>query len=194
MSVNQPGLELRLSQLARSSPVLMRALEAARAVDPPDWLIGSGVIRDLVWDRLHGRQPRAPNDVDLAFFDPVSVDEDRERQVHAALAAEAPDIPWDVTNQARVHLWYQEVFGIAVEPVCSCADGVATWPETATAVAVRLRSDEGIEVVAPYGLDDLFDLVCRRNPRRVTLVEYRRRTRTKRVAERWPKVTILDAS
>ncbi|MEQ1549262.1 MAG: nucleotidyltransferase family protein [Chakrabartia sp.] len=35
------------------------------------------------------------------------------------------------------------------------------WPETATAVAVRL-SDEGIlEVEAPYGLTDLFGLRCR---------------------------------
>jgi hypothetical protein len=36
----------------------MRALRAARAVDPPDWLIGGGVIRDLVWDHVH--DPRRP--------------------------------------------------------------------------------------------------------------------------------------
>jgi hypothetical protein len=43
--------------MVRSSAMLMRALDVARAVDPPDWLIGSGVIRNLVWHRLHGFEP-----------------------------------------------------------------------------------------------------------------------------------------
>lgn len=41
------GLKSRLIDLVHSSGTLMRALRAARAVDPPDWLIGAGVIRDL---------------------------------------------------------------------------------------------------------------------------------------------------
>jgi uncharacterized protein len=41
------------------------------------------------------------------------------------------------------------------------------------------------------GLDDLFGLVCRRNPRRVTEDHYRRRVLDKRVAERWPRVGIV---
>jgi hypothetical protein len=48
-------------------------------------------------------------------------------------------------------------------------------------------------VVAPCGLDDLFGLVCRRNPRRVTVDQYRRRVRDKRIAGRWPRVEIIDA-
>jgi uncharacterized protein len=45
--------------------------------------------------------------------------------------------------------------------------------------------------VAPCGLDDLFGLVCRRNPRRVSVAHYHRRLRDKRVTERWPKVEIV---
>jgi len=179
--------------MVRSSMMLMRALEVARAVDPPDWLIGSGVIRNLVWDRLHGfDRPTAPKDVDLVFFDSAALGEERERQVHDALAVKAPEIPWDAKNQAAVHLWYPDVFGIAVEPLTSSADAVATWPETATAVAVRLLPDDSLRVVAPCGLDDLFGLVWRRNPRRVTVEEYRRRAHGKRIAERWPMVEIVD--
>jgi hypothetical protein len=177
----------RLVELVRSSELLMRALYAARAVDPPDWLIGAGVIRDLVWDHLHGVDPRPPKDVDLVFFDPAG----RDDAVLAALGELEPDIAWDVKNQATVHLWYPERFGVEVEPLTSSADGVATWPETATAVAVRLRDDDGIDVVAPCGLDDLFGLVCRRNPRRVTVEEYQRRVERKGIAERWPRVTIV---
>jgi len=56
---------------------------------------------------------------------------------------------------------------------------------------VRLLRDDRLEVAAPCGLDDLFGLVCRRNPRRVTVAHYHQRLRDKRVAERWPKVEIV---
>jgi uncharacterized protein len=187
------GLELRLTALIHSSSMLMRALRAARAVDPPDWLIGSGVIRDRVWDHLHGfARPVPSKDVDLAFFDPSSLDSDRERSVQREVAALEPDICWEVTNQAAVHLWHPEVFGVEVEPLTSSADGVGTWPETATAVGIRLRADDRIEAIAPCGLEDLFGLICRRNPRRVTVEQYRRRVENKRIARRWPRVQILD--
>ena len=184
----------RLIALIYSSSVLMRALRVARVVDPPDWLIGAGVIRERVWDHLHGHaQPRPSKDVDLAFFDPLALGSERERSVQREVSAQAPDICWDVTNQAAVHLWYPEVFGVEVQPLTSCADAVATWPETATAIGIRLLADDTIQVVAPCGLDDLLGLICRRNPRRVTEEQYRRRVDSKQIAKRWPRVQILDA-
>ena len=73
----------------------------------------------------------------------------------------------------------------------SAAEGVATWPETATAVAVRLLPDDKLQVTAPYGLRDLLRGVRRRNPTRVSVEEYRRRLATKQVATRWPRVQII---
>jgi len=171
----------------------MSALRAAREGNPPDWLIGAGGIRDRVWDHLHGFSPPTPvRDVDLAFFDAAALGGERERGVERALCARAPDIAWDVTNQAAVHLWYPRVFGVHVEPLSSTTEGVATWPETATAVGIRLLADQSIVVVAPFGLEDLFGLVCRRNPRRVTVEQYRARVENKHIAQRWPRVRILD--
>jgi hypothetical protein len=188
-------LESRLIKVISSSSVLMRALRAARTVDPPDWLIGAGVIRDRVWNHLHGlAQPEPSKDVDLAFFNPLCLESQHESKVQRVVTAEAPDFAWDVTNQAAVHLWYPRVFGVEVDPLTSSADGVATWPETASAVAVRLHADDSIQVVAPHGLDDLFGLICRRNPRRVTSEQYRRRVERLRIAERWPNVQILDVA
>jgi hypothetical protein len=185
-------LPKRLETLVRSTPWLLEALRAARDVDPPDWLVGGGVLRNLVWDRLAGRsRPTPPRDVDLAFFDPTRLDPARDAEVEAALITRLPDIPWDAKNQAAVHTWYDRVFGTQVPPLHSAADGVATWPETATAVAVHLHADDRLEIVAPCGLEDLFGLVCRRNPRRVTVDHYRRRIRDKRIAERWPRVEIV---
>ena len=181
----------RLGSLVRSTPWLLEALRAARDADPPDWLVGGGVLRDLVWDHLHGRPPAPPRDLDLAFFDPTRLDRARDAEVEQALTVRLPGVPWDAKNQAAVHTWYGRVFG-EVAPLISAADGVATWPETATAVAVRLLPDDHIQVVAPCGLDDLFGLVCRRNPRRASVEHYRRRVRDKRIAARWPGVRIVE--
>jgi hypothetical protein len=172
---------------------MLRVLAAARACAPTGWWVGGGVLRDLVWDRLHGDfDPARVHDVDLAFYDPVDLSHAREVALEHALSARLPGVVWDVKNQAAVHTWYQRRFGVRVAPLGSVAEGVATWPETATAVAVRLDGDDRLEVLAPCGLADLLDGVCRRNPRRVTAEQYRRRLARKRVAERWPKVVIID--
>jgi uncharacterized protein len=182
----------RLVELLRQTPWFWRLLEAARAVDAPDWLLGAGALRTAVWDHLHGFEgPPQLRDVDLAFFDPHDLTPERDQQVEQALRTEAPDVPWEARNQAAVHLWYPRRFGYAVEPLTSSADAVGTWPETATSVAVRLWPDDRLHVVAPVGLDDLLGLVLRRNPRRVTPEQFELRLRQKRIAERWPRVRLV---
>jgi hypothetical protein len=189
----QSAHEQRLREMVWSCSWMRTALEAARDVAAPDWLIGAGAIRRLIWDRLHGvGAPPLPDDVDLVFFDQASLGRERESKVRNALVARAPHIPWDVKNQAAVHLWYPSLFGIEVEPLRSAEDAVATWPETATAVALRLMTGSELRVVAPLGLDDLFGMIWRRNPRRVTEGEYRRRLERKFDAQRWPDVTVAD--
>jgi hypothetical protein len=62
---------------------------------------------------------------------------------------------FDVKNQARVHLWYGARFGCPIAPYASVADAVATYPTTATAIALR-REGGRLACIAPFGLDDLF--------------------------------------
>ena len=182
----------RLEQIVRSTEWLLRALIAAREVDAPDWMIGAGAVRTAVWDRLHGYERRSDvNDIDLAFFDPDNLSKEREDRVRGLLETAFDDERWDARNQAAVHLWYPEKFGYAVEPLRSTAEAVATWPETATSVGLRLTDDDRLVIEAPFGLDDLLGLVHRRNPARVSIVEYERRLATKRIVERWPEVTVV---
>jgi hypothetical protein len=190
----QPAAEAaRLEELNRSSRWLMEVLAAARASRAPDCWVGAGVLRDLAWDALHGGfAPERVKDVDVAFFDPHDLRKERDLEVEERLGRLLPGVRWDAKNQAAVHLWYERRFGFPVEPLRSTADGVATWPETATAVAVRLDGGGNLSVLAPCGLTDLLGGVCRHNPRRVTAEEYRRRVHAKRIAQRWPKVRILD--
>jgi hypothetical protein len=186
-------LELRLEEIVRSEPGLMQILREVRELELPEWGVGAGVIRNAVWGRLHGRAlDTRVNDVDVAYFDSTDLGREREHAAEQQLKKRMPEIQWDVTNEAAVHLWYEKKFGYPIEPLQSVEDAVATWPETATAVAVRLLPDDGLKVIAPLGLDDLFAMIWRRNPRQITVEIFRKRLEEKRVSEAWPKVTVIS--
>jgi uncharacterized protein len=189
---SEGGAAGRLCAVLRRAPRIVEALEAARRVDPPDWLLSAGAIRDAVWDDRHGRPLTAPaRDIDVGFFDLDDVSPERDRAVEQELRAVAPDLPWQAKNQAAVHLWYPRTFGIEVPPFASCAEAIATFPETATCVGVRLLADDDMLVVAPYGLDDLFGCVCRHNPARVPASFYEQRVSAKGWLGRWPKLRYI---
>ena len=185
-------LEQALRRIIQNTPWFMHALRAVRSVAPPEACIGSGAVRNAVWDALHAYSaPSFLADVDVAYFDPDDLSEATEERYEKRLKKLRPDLTWDVKNQAAVHLWFHKVFGHEVEPLRSMRDAVATWPETALAVAVGLRADGAITIAAPLGLDDLFSMVVRRNPRRVSVETYQRRIAEKMYSKRWPRVRIV---
>jgi hypothetical protein len=185
-------LEQRLAALARTTPWFMQALAAVRSLGLASWCIGAGAVRAMVWDSLHGKDTAsALPDVDVAYFDAGDFAPARDRVLQARLAALAPGVPWDVTNQAGVHLWFDAYFGTAVEPLACLEDGVASWPEFATAVGLWLDPQDGIGVIAPHGLEDLFDCVVRHNPARASVANFRDRLAHKRYQDRWPRVRII---
>lgn len=98
---------------------------------------------------------------------------------------------WEVTNQATIHLWHCRTQGISIAPHRSVADGLATWPETATAVGVRLTVEGDIEVLAPLGLADLFALRLRHNAAQAGFDVFSRRVESKRWLQRWPELRIF---
>jgi uncharacterized protein len=153
-------LEDQFSVLVRSSDWLMQVLRAARACDPRDWVIGAGVVRNLVWNHPHGySQPTPARDVDLAYFDALDLRPEAERAWEDRLHSAMPAVPWEVKNQAAVHLWYAQRLDSSVPPLESIEAAVASWPEMAAAVAVRLLSDDRLAVIAPFGLTDLFHMI-----------------------------------
>ena len=186
---SEGGDPARLADVLRRSAVVMTALRAGRDVDAPDWLVCAGALRDAVWDALHDRPlDTPPRDVDVGFFDPSDLTPGRDRGVEDALRAAAPHLPWEAKNQAAVHLWYPRRFGAEVPAFASCAESVATFPEIATCVGVRLLEDDDILVVAPHGLEDLLGGVCRHNPTRVSASFYEQRVAQKGWRERWPRL------
>lgn len=184
--------EQELKEIIRSNDWFMELLKSVRACNAPNWFVGGGVIRNIVWDKLHGYDIPTPlKDIDVAIYDTENLSPHRDQLIQEELKKSLPNENWEVTNQAAVHLWYEDCFGFKVDPCKSCEDAIGTWPETATSIGIRLLEDDALLIVAAHGLDDLFNLVLRRNKRRITQEIFLERLKEKRICDKWPKVTVI---
>lgn len=185
-----PEYHATLVELARSSPWMMEILRAAREVNPSNWAVSAGVVRTLVWDHLHGfDSPSRLNDVDVLFFDPARTS---EPAIEEALRSLAPAYEWEAKNQAFIHEWYERKLGVEIAPYTSTEAGIAGFVETATAVGLHLDEDDSISVVAPYGLDDLFELTLRPNLDAPDPSYFEKRVAAKSWVEQWPRLTVVE--
>jgi hypothetical protein len=184
-------LQARLVGILGATPGLMRVLATTRDLALPDWLIFSGAIYQPVWNHLTGRPlEHGLKDYDLAYFDPSDISYEAEDGVIRKVAA-AFDAPLrtmvEARNQARVHLWFEDHFGEPYPPLNCSAEALDRFTAPAFAVGARLVADDQIEIVAPFGLKDLFALRLRPNPDRPSPAFART---AQSVQRRWPEIAI----
>ena len=148
--------QTKLIQIINDDPSILAILEAVEQLNLPDAWVSAGLIRNKVWDVLHGIHTPI-NDIDVVYYDPLDTTWETEEKLERQLEAILPNQPWSVKNQARMHVKN----GLA--PFQSSYDGVAHFPETPTAIAVRLHRHE-LEVMAPHGLGDLFNKIVKPTP------------------------------
>jgi uncharacterized protein len=186
-----PGSANKLHVSLHQNQCIADILERFDEIALPDaWLV-AGCIAQTIWNLACGQPAELGiKDVDLIYFDDQDLSlgaeaghERRLRDLFGHLA-----IKLDVKNEARVHLWYQQRFGYAIERYRSSADAIATFPTTATAVGVSRIHGE-FECCAPFGLVDLFGLVVRPNKRQITWSIYEAKVERWRFI--WPSLTIL---
>ncbi|EPF81728.1 nucleotidyltransferase family protein [Acinetobacter rudis] len=169
---------------------LMQRLQYVRHLKPQAYL-AAGVIRNLVWSALH-QQPYEifGTEIDVVYFDQTAGTtwQHEQQQLTSALQQAFPENTWDVVNQAYVHHWYRTEQGQPIKAYESLEQALATWPETATAIAVALDNDHQLKIVAPFGLDDLMQLKLRWNDTLVSYALFLQRIHSKRFLEKWPKL------
>jgi len=128
---------------------------------PDGWLV-AGCLFQTVWNVQAGRSPEAGiKDYDLFYFDPLDTSEEGELRVQSRVDALLSDlgVTIEVTNQARVHLWYESYFGQPYAQLRSAREGINRFLVLATCVGVRPG-----ELYAPNGLSLLYDGVLSMNP------------------------------
>ena len=186
-SLDQQNIKA-LEQMLRQHAALWQCLELLRSLHP-DAYICAGALRNLVWSNLHEQAwVLEQSEIDVIFYDSTDPEDRVAQRLAQQLQAHCPEYLWDVVNQANVHRWYTRADGQPIVAYTSLSEAISMWPETATAVAVRLCADGQLEVVAPLGLADLFELKLRWNPRMVSHAVFLQRMQSKGFLYKWPKL------
>ncbi len=187
----------RFLALVLRNPIVERVLAAAEAdahrAGLPGWYLTAGCLFQTVWNVLDGHDPgRGIKDYDLFYFDDRDLSWDAEDEVirrWAALGLDA-DIgaEVEVRNEARVHLWYEQRFGVPCPRFRSSEDAISRF--AATACCVGVHREDGVDTVwAPFGFDDLFGFVLRPNP--VLAPRHVYEAKAARWQELWPRLEVL---
>ena len=137
-----------------SNAVNAAILSRWSALDLPNaWLV-AGCLFQTVWNIKCGREPCAGiKDYDVFYFDPHDLSEHAEREAQSVAEEMFADlgVTVEVSNQARVHLWYAGYFGYPYAPLASVEEGIGRFLVRETCIGVR----PGV-VCAPFGLTGVY--------------------------------------
>jgi hypothetical protein len=184
----------RFIEILRADPGVSAVLAAMQTFDAPDLWLVSGALFQTVWNVLDGH-PRGHgiDDYDLFCFDPDTSEEAEDVWIRKAASHFAfADHTVQLRNQARVHLWYPQKFGMPYPKLERSCDGIDQFLVQASVVAVRPGAGGRVDLYAPLGLDDIFEQVLRPNPlwkgppRRQYLEKARRYVRD------WPSLRLME--
>lgn len=178
-------------RMVLSNPVVAAVLHRLPALQVPGCYLAAGALFQTVWNCLTGRDPQAGiKDYDVNYHDDSDLSWDAEDQVITRAAALFTDLPAtvEVRNEARVHLWYEETFGVPCPPYPSTEAAIASFPNTSSCFGVRTNAAD-LEVYAPYGFTDVFALRARPNPVLAPRAVYE--AKTARWRRQWPELTVL---
>lgn len=172
--------EQTILSLIRSDQWMMDILHVVNTLNLPDWWICAGFIRSKIWDSLHLYKNRTPlPDIDVIYFDPTNLRESVEKDLEEQLRILFPDIPWSVKNEARMHIRN------GVKPYLSSTDAISKFPETATAIGVKIDDNDQLQLTAPYGFHDVVNLIVKPTPFIVETKEGKRLYEVRRINKNW---------
>lgn len=176
-------LENELINSIESDKWMIEILKVVRDLELNDCWIGAGFVRNKIWDVKHGKLRTQLNDIDIIYFDKSNTTKTHDLHIEIKLNKIDPSLNWSVKNQSRMHIRNGHY------PYSDCNEAISFWPETATAIAIRLNSKNEIEYIAPYGLDDLFNLLVKPTPK-FDLDTYKNRIQNKKWKEIWNRLEI----
>ncbi len=181
-----------LQHALSQSRLIATVLERAPELDMQNWYLGAGCIAQTIWNLQHGFDAASNiKDCDLVYY----ADQDLSSEAESAFIERGKqlfsdlNVPVEIVNQARVHVWYKKHFGYGIQPYHSIEQAINTWPTTATCVGVKYDQRGRFIVYAPYGLSDLFGLIVRANKTQITEEIYTRKV--ERWKGIWPRLTIV---
>jgi uncharacterized protein len=175
--------EEKLMSLVGQNSFVLELIRAIPTLGLPNCYVAGACIAQTLWSLSHGFEAHyGIKDIDLVYFD-ADLSQEKEREQQARVQHLFANFPMaiDVINEARVHLWYEDVFGYSIEPYTSTEEAISTFPIPAGVLGIRGHG-KGYEIYAPLGLEDVLNNLVRPNKKQITKAIYEAKL------ERWQKV------
>ena len=130
--------------------------------DFKNYYLAAGCINQTIFNYYHNYDL----DYGIGDYDIVYYDEDTSYEKEDIIIKDLKerlkylDLKFDIKNEKRVHIWYNEKYKTNRKEYESVEDAISKWGTTITCLGVRMENNKLI-VCAPYGLNDLFNLILR---------------------------------
>ncbi len=144
---------------------LMDMLDYISHIKLPNYYIAAGCVFQTIWNSLDGKNPNyGIKDIDVIYYNNTDLNRETDSKYQKIISdyckKQKYDYEIDVANEARMHIWKKEKFGIDIAPYLSSEDAINKWVATTHAIGVTKENDE-IKIYAPYGLNDIFNKIIR---------------------------------
>ncbi len=186
--------EQALLEFVLDNPVNTEILRRIPDLPLPQGMLVSGCLYQSVWNGLLGHDPkRGILDYDLAYFDDSDLSYEAEDRIIKTCAVAFADMDADieVRNQARVHLWFKDHFGLDYAPLTNAAHALSRYMSPCNAVAVEPDAYGNFTIHAPFGFDDIFGFVVRPKADGTQISTSSYTKKTTRMKTLWPELTIV---
>ncbi len=174
--------------------IIAELYERLSSTDLPQWVITGGCVFQTLWNLKTGRDHNyGIKDYDIFYFDPDDLSEGAENRCIDEIDQLTSDlaIRIDMRNQARVHLWYEERFGMRYPQLASSFEGIDRFLSCSACLGIYPDANGSTKLYAPYGAEDILNFVVRPNP--LTPLAERYREKTERWRALWPEIEIIHA-
>ncbi|GAA4019671.1 nucleotidyltransferase family protein [Deinococcus rubellus] len=171
-----------------SNPVNAAIIERMPQLGEAQLYLVAGCLFQGVWNVRSGRPAgQGIRDYDLFYWDADTSYEAEDAVIRRAETLFADlGVLIEVRNQARVHLWFGEKYGLPRPAIGSSQESIAQFLVECTCLGISASG----EVYAPHGFGDLASGILRPNPLNLTPALYAAKVADYRA--RWPWLRLAE--
>ncbi|KRN88499.1 nucleotidyltransferase family protein [Ligilactobacillus ceti] len=181
--------EQELRDIIQKQPEFLEICQIVASLHLPEATICAGAVRNLVWDN-QTKQPSSliRNNIDV-YYKNTSESFEKYLTRQALLQQKYPKYLWNLNNIAlpKRHT-NQQYFGKTI------TETIAHFPEQCSAIGVTPDTLGNFNLVAPYGLNDIFEMKVQPTPYfapdTAQYPTYQKRMQRKNWHKFWPNLTI----
>jgi len=149
----------------RKNSNLLNLLKLLEQLQIPNACVTAGAVKQTVLNYLHkDKITKNIKDYDVFYFDDKDLSFEAEDKVisfiKTNLKINGLNMPLDIKNQARVHIWAKEKFGVSDLPYKNIFESLQSFSATISAIGIYLDDDK-LKIIAPYGTDDIINGIIR---------------------------------